>query len=176
MLRSWPVDGAAVVAASALSSALALTVVHLLAGSAAFAAAAPSLVAELGSGRVLAAVATVFIALPVLNLLAALVHNGAALLFPAWVHLGPERPGGLEAMGQLYLTLFATLALLSILLLLPAGVAFGIARLTTAALGPWSWPLAAAAAAPVALLEGGMLAQWLGDVFERTEPSAVGAA
>lgn len=176
LLRAWPVDGAAIVGTAALSSAIALSVVHLLAASAAFAAAAPSLLGELGLTRLLAATLSVALALPILNLLGALVHNGAALLFPAWVHLGPERPGGLEAMGQLYLTMFATLALLAVLLLLPGAVVMGVTRLSEPSLGPWSWPLAVAAAIPFAVGEGWMLTQWLGDVFERTEPSSVGAA
>jgi ABC-2 type transport system permease protein len=176
LLRSWPVEGSAIVGTSALSSALALSVVHILAALAAFSAAAPSLFGKFGYSPVLAAATSLVLGLPVLNLLASLVHNGAAILFPAWVHLGPERPGGLEAMGQLYLTLFATLIMLLVLLLLPGAVATGAAWFTEASLGAWRWPVAIAAAIPFALVEAFMLSQWLGEVLERTEPGAVGSA
>lgn len=176
LLKSWPVEGSSIVSTSALSSALALSILQLLAALAAFSAAAPTLFEEFGYSSVFAMVVTAVIGLPVLNLLASLVHNGASLLFPAWVHLGPERPGGLEAMGQLYLTLFATVALLLVLLLLPGAAAVAVAYFTSDALGPWRWPLAVAAAIPFALAEALMLSQWLGEVLERTEPGAAGSA
>ena len=44
--------------------------------------------------------ATAVACLPGINYLGLLIQNGAALLFPAWVHLGSGRPGGVEALGQ----------------------------------------------------------------------------
>src|SRR5207302_236240 len=53
------------------------------------------------------------------------VHNAAAILFPAWVPLGAQRPRGLDAMGQRLIMFFGILLALVVMLLpgiIPAGV------------------------------------------------------
>jgi hypothetical protein len=54
-----------------------------------------------------------------------LVHNAAALLFPAWVPLGNQRPRGLDAMGQ-RLVLLAAIALSLVLVALPGALGGGL--------------------------------------------------
>jgi hypothetical protein len=56
---------------------------------------------------------------PALITLGVTVQCAIALTFPAWVHLGRERPAGVEAMGQNILTLAASLLLMGLLLLPP---------------------------------------------------------
>jgi len=54
------------------------------------------------------------------------IHNAVALVFPAWVPLGNQRPRGLDAMGQRLIMLGGTWLLLTISLL-PGTIAGGIA-------------------------------------------------
>lgn len=100
------------------------------------------------------------------------IHNGIALLFPAWVRLGAAGEAGVEAMGQVMLTLIVTLFLLAILLVVPA--------LSAAAV--WfvmRWPPlfatagAGMAAGVVCALEGYVLSGALGAALDRLEPMHV---
>ena len=100
------------------------------------------------------------------------IHNGMALLFPAWVRLGAAGEAGVEAMGQVMLTSIVTLFLLAILLVLPA----------VAAAAVWfimRWPPlfaiagAGTAAGVVCALEGYLLIGALAGALERLEPMQV---
>ena len=101
------------------------------------------------------------------------IHNGMALLFPAWVRLGAAGEAGVEAMGQVMLTSIVTLFLLAILLVLPV----------VAAAAVWfvmRWPPlfasagAGMAAGVVCALEAYLLMGALGGALERLEPMQVG--
>ncbi len=107
---------------------------------------------------------------PALNLTLLLLHNTTAVLFPAWVRLGPQGTQGFEAMGQRTLLMLGHLLSLALALLPAAGlgaVVFLLAKLAA------SWlvalPLAALAAALVLALEAGLGVKWLGDRFERMD-------
>ena len=52
-----------------------------------------------------------------------LIQNGAALLLPAWVRLGPDRPIGVEALGHNMLVMSGFLVILAILLAAPTASA-----------------------------------------------------
>src|SRR4029077_5154188 len=65
------------------------------------------------------------------------IHNGVALMFPAWVAFGGQRPRGLDAMGQRLILLGATLFAL-ILMTLPGAIA---GALIAFALIPWFGPI-----------------------------------
>ncbi len=176
LLRSWPLAGDAVVGASIASSALLLSVLQFATWLIVIAATGDLLIARFGPTLFAAGAVAMVVALPPINLITSTIHNGLALLFPAWVHLGAERPSGFEAMGQLYVMLLATVVLLLVLLALPAGAAMGVHWLLEATLGAWALPLSAAAAGLVVLFEVWMAVDWLGGVYERTEPTAIGAA
>ena len=101
------------------------------------------------------------------------IHNGMALLFPAWVRLGAAGEAGVEAMGQVMLTSIVTLFLLAILLVLPVVSAAAV----------WfvmRWPPlfasagAGMAAGVVCALEAYLLMGALGGALERLEPMQVG--
>jgi len=53
------------------------------------------------------------------------VHNGVALIFPAWIPLGNQRPRGFDAMGQRLVMLGATWLVL-IGMTVPGAIAGGI--------------------------------------------------
>lgn len=112
--------------------------------------------------------AAIAIAIPAFNALTFTVHNGAALLFPGWVRLGTEQRG-FEAMGQSLLTIVATSLVAAVALVFPAGLAFLIIWLATAALGVWAMLVAAAAASVLLCLELWPVIFWLGSVFDEID-------
>lgn len=113
------------------------------------------------------------LALPVLVLLHVTVHNALAILLPGWTRLGQGSVGGLQAMGQTYVTAAAIIATLAVLLVLPGattaacvgllgatpGIAVGIVAGTLVALGEW-W----------------LACRWLGRQLDRIEPESLPSA
>ena len=99
LLRSYPLPGRSVVAAETAASTVVLTCLQLGLLLVAYIAfiGVPDLDPPLDLRTAVLAAAVV--CLPGINFLGMLIHNGTALLFPAWVHLGSNRPGGVEALG-----------------------------------------------------------------------------
>ena len=174
LLRTYPVDANRLVAAQIASSALLLTILQFALLVTAFVALLGNPDVTLGRTDRLALFTAAALGLPALNGLSASIHNAAALLFPAWVNLGSERPAGVEAMGQIYLTMFASFLVLLVLLLLPALAGAGLVLALAPSLGMWSGVPAVVAGSVAALVELMLMVRWLGRVFDRTEPSAVG--
>src|SRR5207237_1117424 len=118
-----------------------------------------------GAGLAICAPALVFAQLT--------IHNGVALMFPAWVPLGNQRPRGLDAMGQRLIRLGGTWLLL-VIMALPGALASGI-------IGFAFWTLvgkgavipAALAASIVVALEVLVATEALGPLFERLDVAAV---
>jgi hypothetical protein len=119
------------------------------------------------------ALAAAVVFLPAINFLAMLIQNGAALLLPAWVRVGPDRPIGVEALGHNMLVMSGFLAILAVLLLAPAAVAGGVFLGLEPVAGRWAAAPATLGALVVAGLEAGLLLSRLGLVFEATDPSSV---
>jgi ABC-2 type transport system permease protein len=172
LLRSYPLPGRSVVAAETAASTLVLTCMQLGLLLVAYIAfiGVPDLDPPLDIRTAVLAAAAV--CLPGINFRGMLIHNGTALLFPAWVHLGSNRPGGVEALGQNMLMIVAYAALLALALVVPAAIAAGLGILLERSLGWW-------AAVPAALVllvgiaaESVVLVRRLGGVFERMEPMA----
>jgi hypothetical protein len=176
LLRSYPLAGRSVVAAETAASTLVLTAMQLGLLLIAYLAflGLPGIEPPLNLRT--AVLATAVVCLPGINFLGMLIHNGTALLFPAWVHLGSNRPGGVEALGQNMLMIVGYAAVLAAALLMPAALAAGVMSLLHVSLGWW----AAAPAALVLLLgiavEAAVLVGWLGTIFERMEPVGVSLA
>ena len=124
-----------------------------------------------GSERIAGAL-TAAILLPCFTLLGLLVQNAAALLFPSWIHLGPDSRPGIEAMGQrLIMSAAAVLAL--IVAGIPAAVIFGAAFFAgRPILSGAALPLAALLAAGVLLAEAAAGVIALGMLFESFDPAA----
>lgn len=108
-----------------------------------------------------------------LNLANFTIHNGMALLFPAWVRTGEAGTAGIETIGQGMLTIIITVLLLCVLLLVPVAIGAGMYFY-------WrSLPLVALVFTGVtggAILMGESygLMHLLGRSLERLEPSQVG--
>jgi hypothetical protein len=172
LLKTWPVAPAAVVRGELLWPGMLLTVsawtllamALLLSGT-----VLPRLPAVL---RVSGA-AAVAIAAPALIFAQLTIHNGVALMFPAWVPLGMQRARGLDAMGQRLIMLAATwLALL--VMMLPGMVAGGILWFALRGF------IADAALLPAALVGAGIVAvevllatEALGHAFAQLDLTAV---
>jgi hypothetical protein len=112
------------------------------------------------------------IVLPFIDLLALLIPNASALLFPAWFQLGKDAPRGFETMGQQLILMFGQLLVL-VLGLLPAGVAFTLFVIGGSFL---HWPLlgilsGAPMAAIILAVEAGLGIKLLGVAFEKFDVS-----
>jgi putative ABC exporter len=172
LLRSYPLPGRSVVAAETAASTLVLTCVQLGLLLIAYIAfiGVPDLDPPLDLRTAVLAAAVV--CLPGINFLGMLIHNGTALLFPAWVHLGSNRPGGVEALGQNMLMIVAYAALLAMALAAPAVLAAGLGILLQGSMGWWAAVPAALVLLVGIAVESTLLVHQLGRVFERMEPIA----
>lgn len=175
LLRSYPLPGRALVAAEAAGSAIVLTAMQLSLLTLAYLAFLGNDNVKLSFGdRSLALVGAV-VYLPVINYVAMLIQNGGAILFPAWVRSGPDRAGGVEALGQNMLLIVAQIAIITVLMVVPATVASGLYALLWPALGGWAEIGRAAVFLGMMAFESYILVGWLGGVLERTDPAALGS-
>jgi len=172
LLKTWPVAAAAVVRGELIwPGALITSCVWVL-----------LLVALAASGAVfntlawswrLSAAASAAILAPALVFAQLAIHNGVALMFPAWVPLGGQRPRGLDALGQRLIMLGGTWLLL-VIGVLPAAVAGALVWFAcqwfagSAALVP-----GAAACAVVVAIEVALATEALGPAYERIDILAV---
>jgi ABC-2 type transport system permease protein len=172
-LKSLPLAGADLVLAEVASGAILMVAVQFVL----LATAGVAFAMSSGTIPIPAAVrAGVLLASPV-TLLAldgaiCTILNGTAVLFPAWIRLGPAGPGGIELMGQTMLSMIASFLAFTVLLLVPV------------ALGAAAWfalSASMAVAVTVACVLGaialaaecyGMILA-LGRAFERAEPQQI---
>ncbi|HEU5305623.1 MAG TPA: hypothetical protein VFU40_13315, partial [Gemmatimonadales bacterium] len=174
LLRSYPLPGWSIVLAEVGASTLLLTAIQfslLVIGYLAF-LGNDSMVPVLEDRTLLLAAAFVF--LPGINFLGMLIQNGAALLYPAWVRLGASRTGGVEALGQSFLMMVAFAFLLGLTLALPVGIGGGALLLLRAPLDGWAVFPAGALVLSIIAYEAALMVGWLGHLFERTDPAAIG--
>jgi hypothetical protein len=172
LLKTWPVKAAAVVRGEMLWPATLLTVCAwfaLLCGAILSTAAFPELTLAWRLSLCAAAIQMI----PGLVFAQLTVQNAAAVLFPAWIPTGNQRPRGLDAMGQ-RLILFAAVLLSLIVMIGPGAIAGGIIwfaffRLIGAAV---LVPAASACLAIVAL-EVILATEALGPAYERIDLSDV---
>ncbi|MBA3346187.1 MAG: hypothetical protein H0T44_12990 [Gemmatimonadales bacterium] len=172
LLRAYPLRGSTVVGAEVMASASVLTALQLSLLLLTFLAFLGNETLEPGLAARGALLLGAVVCLPLLNFHNVLIQNGAALLFPAWVQLGPSRAGGVEALGQSMLLIIGSAVLLSAILLLPLAAGSVVFLALRPHLGLWSLIPAVPAAAGLLALEGAVTVRWLGRVFERTEPGA----
>ncbi len=107
-----------------------------------------------------------------LDFLVFTVANGAAVLFPQWVQLGPQKERGAEAIGANMLVGIVRYLVLMVGVL-PAGIVGGAAAwLGSAWFGPSSLPLAAALGGTIVAVEVAGMIRYFGGALERLDPSA----
>ena len=170
LLRTYPLTGAALVGAEVASATIVLTAIQvallLLAHAALISAPSGWLATDVRSLLLLVAP----VVLLVVNSATVTIQNAAALLFPAWVHLGLERTTGIEALGQNILTTLASLVVFALALIPPAIAGF-LGLVGVRALWPsaetGSIVLGATLALAALALEVGISVVMLGELFER---------
>ena len=174
LLRSYPLRGWSVVIAEVSASTLVLTAIQLSLFAIAYLAflGRNTMTPDLEERTLLLSAALVY--LPGINLLGMLIQNAAALLYPAWVRLGSGRAGGIEALGQNMLMMVAFLALLALTLALPLALAGGSFLLLRPLTGWWALLPATVLALGTIAFEAALFVDWLGRVFERTDPAGAG--
>lgn len=174
LIRSYPLSGRAVVRAEALGAALVAGAVQAGLGTAGLAALMGA--GYTGTLPVLPqlALAAAVLLIPV-NLLGFTMVNGAALVWPAWVRVGPLRGGGVEAMGQSVLVIGGYVAALAAALVVPALAGGGLYIAARPLLASWALVPAAGVAAAIVLAEASLLGRLLGRVYDTTDPDSVPA-
>jgi len=105
-LKTWPVRAAAVVRGELLWPGVLLTAIAWIAAVVAELLAAGGPFGRMSLSWRVSAGAAFGILAPGLVFAQLAIHNAAALLFPAWVPLGHQRPRGLDALGQRLIMLF----------------------------------------------------------------------
>ena len=176
LLRSYPLPGWSVVLAEAGASTLMLTTIQFCLLGIAYLAflGNQTMVPDLEE-RTLLLLGSIAV-LPAINLLGMLIQNGAALLYPAWVRLGSGRAAGVEVLGQNVLMMIAFVALLAGTLILPVTISAGTFLLLRAALDQWAMVPAAVLGLGIIGFEAAVILEWLGRIFERTDPASAGIA
>ncbi|MBA3555619.1 MAG: hypothetical protein H0W29_12780, partial [Gemmatimonadales bacterium] len=174
LLRSYPIPARSLVAAEVASSTLVLSALQLGLLGLAYLAFLGNREMEPDLALRSAALAGASVLLPVVNLLGLLIHNGAAMLYPAWIAPASGGPGGVEALGQNMLALIAYLALLAATLLLPAAAGGAVFLGLAPEIGWWAAIPASAAALGIAAAEARVMIGWIGGVFERSDPATAG--
>ena len=175
VLKSWPVRGRDLVGAEVLAPALLVSGVAALGWCGAFAASLASHVALPPAGDRLAILVAVLAVTPAVVTVLFLVQNAAALLFPAWTAIGPERATGFEATGQRILSFVGT-AFALVVAVLPAALVGGVAAVVARQLGlppAWAgavWGVVGAVTLGVESYLGVMV---LGPVLDRLEPAGM---
>ncbi len=172
LIKTWPLRAADVVRGEmvwpgALITAMAWTLILLatILSGVLFAGSGTAIRVGLGVAAAVLAPSLVFAQLA--------IHNGMALLFPAWVTLGNQRARGLDAMGQRIITLAGSWLAL-IVLALPGAVAGGIVWFAFRLfVGSAALVLAAGACSALLLVEVLVITEMLGPAYERIDLTAV---
>lgn len=172
LLRTWPVSGLVVMTWEVASSALVLTGVQAMLCIGGVTALVLSGELPIGSAQVAVLTVPALLLLLAVNVIALSIQNGGALLYPSWVR-AELRPGGIEMMGQQFLTAGASLLLLMVALLGPGLLGGGIGYLLWPHLGLWSLGPAALLGTAGLGLEAFLILDWLGTRFEQFDPTAV---
>jgi hypothetical protein len=172
LLKTWPVKASAVVRGELIwPGTLATAIAWVCIGLALFLSAGVftrtslDLRATVGAAAALLAPALIFAQFT--------IHNGVALMFPAWVPLGNQRPRGLDAMGQRLIMLSATWLALIAMALPGAAVGSIIWFAFRRFIGISALVPAAAACAVILGIEVLLATEALGPAYERLDVTAV---
>jgi hypothetical protein len=128
LIKSLPMAPGDIVLAEVASSALPMAAVQMALLLIAYIALIPSQIRFFTPDIRLALLVAAPFLIVALNAALITVQNAMAVLFPAWVRLGPIVTTGVEALGQNVLAMLANLVFLGLGLVLPVIVAFGSIR------------------------------------------------
>lgn len=177
LLKSWPIRGAALLRGEVLAPAAVLSVVAwgFILGASMSQAHVLSEIGLASLGSHLSYTAAALAVVPGLVVTQLMTQNAVAVVFPAWTHVGPNRTQGIDVMGQRLLMMGGMLLTL-ILAVLPAAafalIAAAVIYYATSVV-PVVVPALVLTASLVA--ECLLVAEALGRVIDRTDPSAIEA-
>ena len=172
LLKTWPIAPSSVVRGEMLAPVAMLTVIAWAAIVSALALSAAAFTRVPFAMRAWIAAALAILA-PAAIAAQFTVHNAAAIFFPAWVPLGPQRPRGLDAMGQRLILFFGIVFALGVMLLpgvVPAGLVWLVLNRF---LGYAALVASAAVLTAIVLVEVFVSTEVLGPAFERLDLTAV---
>ncbi len=128
LIKSLPMKPGDIVFAEVASSALPMAAVQIALILIAYIALIPTQLRFFSPDIKLALLIAAPFLIVALNGALITVQNAMAVLFPAWVRLGPIVTTGVEALGQNVLAMLANLVFLGLGLIVPVVVAFGTVR------------------------------------------------
>ena len=172
LLKTWPLRPATVVRGEMLFPGAVLTSIAWLAIVCAAILSAAGFPRLSLAWRASGAAAALLLA-PALIFAQLVVHNAAAVLFPAWVPLGQQRPRGVDALGQ-RLILFGAVLLTLVAMMTPGLIAGAIAWLAFYSfVGAPALIPAGLVAVVVVGLEVVAVTEALGPAYERLDLTAI---
>ena len=172
LLKTWPVKASAVVRGELLWPGVMITAVAWSMLAVAMFLSG-TILTGLSVGLRMGGGAAIAILAPALVFAQLTIHNAVALIFPAWVPLGNQRPRGLDAMGQRLIMLGGTWLLL-IIGALPGAIAGAIVWFVLARfIGPAALVPAAMACTAILAVEVLAATEAIGPVYERLDVMAV---
>lgn len=174
LIRTMPLGAGRLVGAQIASSALTLMLLELLLLGGAALLLVLSGRLPLAAGPFALVVLAGLLLVPAIITLGVTIQNAITLSFPAWVQLGAERPGGVEAMGQNIITMFGALVALALTVLpalLVGGVTTFALSLQWRELAPFAGGLFGLATLWAEVL---LAVPLLGRLYARTDPTELG--
>jgi hypothetical protein len=170
LLKSLPIASGDIVLAEVASAALPMSVVQMVLLVAAYSAMLASATQPFSPGVHVALLCASPFAVVALNVALLTIQNATAVLFPAWIRLGPAVNTGVEALGQNVLATVANLLSLALALVVPVAISWVLVVFLHQQ-RPVAIALIIILSAVVLAIEtyGGM--RWLGKALERTEPA-----
>jgi hypothetical protein len=173
MLKTWPIRAATVVRGELLWPGVLLTALAWTALAITELLTAGTVLGRVSLSWRLSAGAAFAMLAPALVFAQLTIHNAAALIFPAWVPQGYQRPRGLDALGQRLIMMFGTWLAL-IVSALPGAILGGMVGLVLwRLLGPAAVVPAAIVCAAVMAIEIVLATEMLGPAYERLDVTAV---
>ena len=168
LMRTLPVGGAPYVGTQIAASTFTVTVVQLTL--AAVGAVLLLFAGELVMTPILAlAVVPIVLFAAGLNTAMITIHNGIALLFPAWSKTGTAQPGGVEFLGQHMLTMLGSILLLVLLMVPPLLVAGAAGASMVAQWGRYAFIPGGTAFIAALYGELALIITWLGNMYDRLD-------
>jgi hypothetical protein len=172
LLKTWPVRPSAVIRGEVIWPGVMITLFAWLTIALAVGPSAAVLTRIGIAWRAAAATALAVIA-PALVFMQLTIHNAAAILFPAWVPVGSQRPRGLDALGQRLIMLAGTWLALIVSALPGVGAGALVWFAFRRPLGPAAVVPAAVVCSVILAVETLLATEALGPVYERLDLTAV---
>ena len=170
LLKTLPIPPGQIVLAEVASAALPMAAAQMTLVLIAYLAVFASPSNPLGGDVRLALLLAAPFALTALNGALLTIQNGMAVLFPAWIRLGPTVSTGVEALGQNVLATAANLFSLAAALIVPAIAAWGTVVIIKPPPPPSALALAVSVAAAILAAETYAAMRFLGGALARAEP------